>query len=203
VRRDVLQRYPAVRTALSKLEGRIDNETMSSLNYRVDYGKEDPKAVARDFLENAGFSIDTPASGSADIVVGSKNFTEQYILAHLFAFLIESYSDLTVEVKTGLAGTTICFDALTNDELDFYPEYTGTGLLVILDVEDEKRKELMERGGETVYSYVKEEMKKQYDLVWLPPLGFNNTYALMMRSDDAEQFGITTISDLKIYLARR
>ena len=133
------------------------------------------------------------------ITIGCKNFTEQFILAHIFALLIESNSSIKVELKTGLAGTKICFDALVNGEIDLYPEYTGTGLLVLLDA-DEKTRESILRDEQKVYNYVKAESKKRYDLYWLSPLGFNNTYALMMRGDQAKALEIETISDLKKYI---
>lgn len=201
VRKDVLQKYPAVRAALNRLKGRITNEIMSSLNYRVDYGKEDPEAVARDFLEKAGFSINEPSSGDADLVIGSKNFTEQYILAHLFALIVESHTGLTVDVKTGLAGTNICFEALVNGEIDLYPEYTGTGFLVLLHPSEELRNQII-RDEHAVYEHVRTAFKDQFGLEWLPPLGFNNTYALMMRANDAEKFNISTITDLRNYVTR-
>ena len=105
---------------------------MIELNFRADYKKVPPSKVAEDFLNQMGFDVTKKRKGKADIIIGSKNFTEQYILAHIFEQLIESYSNLNVELKTGLAGTKICFDALINNEIDLYPEYTGTGLHVIL-----------------------------------------------------------------------
>jgi osmoprotectant transport system permease protein len=137
--------------------------------------------------------------GETKITIGCKNFTEQYILAHIFALLIENNSSLKVELKTGLAGTKICFDALVSGEIDLYPEYTGTGLLVLLEA-DEKTRESILRDEQKVYNYVKAESKKRYDLYWLSPLGFNNTYALMMRGDQAKALEIETISDLKKYI---
>ena len=83
-----------------------------------------------------------------------------------------------------------------------YPEYTGTGLLVLLQP---TQQELTELAGkkQAVYNYVKNEFETRYHLQWLKPIGFNNTYALMMRRKQAEQDGITTISDLKNYLDKR
>ena len=65
--------------------------------------------------------------------MGSKIFGEQYILINMYSMLIKGYTDLNVDTKTGLGGTKICFDALTNNQIDMYPEYTGTGLLAILN----------------------------------------------------------------------
>jgi osmoprotectant transport system permease protein len=130
------------------------------------------------------------------VVIGSKNFTEQYILARIFELLIESSSTLDAEVKPGLAGTKICFDALRTGEIDMYPEYTGTGLLVLLKA-DRETLTSMTGDRDTVCEYVREESRKRFNVEWLQPLGFNNTYALMMRASDARERGIQTISDLR------
>ena len=125
-----------------------------------------------------------------DLTIGSKNFTEQFILSEIFAQLIENYSDLNVETQKGLAGTKICFDALKKGEIDIYPEYTGTGLFVIL-----KENKIPE--SKALYNYVKNKCKNHFDIEWLQPLGFNNTWALIMREDVANKYMIETISDLK------
>ena len=116
--------------------------------------------------------------------------------------MIEGHSSLTVALKTGLAGTKICLDALTNGEIDIYPEYTGTGLHVVLKAEKEISDKIL-RDEKKVYDYVKKESKKRYDLQWLQPLGFNNTYALMMRESHADKLDIETISELVAYLKKK
>lgn len=202
VRGEIIRRHPELREVFARLAGKISNEQMQRLNYRVDDQKETPEQVAKDFLEQLGFKIIAARQGSGDIVVGAKNFTEQFILAHIFELMIESYTDLDVVVKAGLGGTKISFDALLNKEIDLYPEYTGTGLLVMLDVSQRVRKSLV-GDKDAVYDYVKEKFKERYDAVWLQPLGFNNTYALMMREEQAERLSIKTISDLKRHLEKR
>ena len=106
---------------------------------------------------------------------------------------------MAVETKTGLGGTKICFDALTNNQIDLYPEYTGTGLLVILQPEI-KLVQNMIGNKEKVYDYVQKEFLKQYNIKWLKPIGFNNAYALMMRRKQAEELKVQTISDLKMFI---
>ncbi|RZJ43441.1 MAG: hypothetical protein EOO19_13005, partial [Chryseobacterium sp.] len=106
---------------------------------------------------------------------------------------------LVFNPKTGLGGTKICFDALMNDAIDFYPEYTGTGLLVLLKP-DEKTLSTVTKSAENTYQYVNSQFQKQYGIQWLQPLGFNNSYALMMRKKQAEELKIKTISDLKNFL---
>jgi osmoprotectant transport system permease protein len=202
VRGETLRRYPVLEEIFSQLAGRLTNEKMTRLNYLVDHRKRDPRDVADEFLRQAGFTVSQGAGGPADIRIGSKNFTEQYILAHLFETLIESRSDLEVDLKTGLAGTKICLDALTAGEIDLYPEYTGTGLHVILKAGEELDEETL-RDRDQVYRFVKEQSSRRFDLHWLPPLGFNNTYALMMRQEQAERLKIETITDLKEHLEAR
>ncbi|UCD83869.1 MAG: glycine/betaine ABC transporter substrate-binding protein [Deltaproteobacteria bacterium] len=126
------------------------------------------------------------------ITIGSKNFTEQIILGEMLALFIEDQTEIKVERKLNLGGTMICFGALKQGDLDLYPEYTGTGLTAIL-----KQKAITD--PDTVLKTVKSEFKKQYDLVWLEPFGFNNTYTLTMRGDHARELGVSQISDLQKY----
>jgi len=102
---------------------------------------------------------------------------------------------MDVSTKSGLGGTKICFDALINNQIDLYPEYTGTGLLVILKAPPRKVDELIDN-KELVYNYVKENFRTQYQVTWLKPIGFNNTYALMMRKTHAKALHVSSISDL-------
>lgn len=194
-----LQEYPRLRKVINKLAGAITTDQMIELNNRVDYGGEDEADVARDYLEKLGFDISISRSGNPDIQIGGKLQTEHFILAHMYKILIENYTELTVGLRTGLAGTQIVFNALVNEEIDFYPEYTGTGLYVILDA-DSADVEQLSNDPEKVYGFVKNKTEEQFDLTWLPPIGFENTYALMMRREEAEELGIETISDLVQHL---
>jgi len=119
----------------------------------------------------------------------------------MYADLIKGYTNYAVATKTGLGGTKICFDALTNNQIDFYPEYTGTGLLVILQPA-QKVADSIGSSKLKVYNFVKQKFEQQYALEWLKPIGFNNAYALMMRSKQAKNLRIKTISDLKTYLEK-
>lgn len=119
----------------------------------------------------------------------------------MYSMLISGNTGLKVETKTGLGGTKICFDALTNDQIDFYPEYTGTGLLVILQADAATLRSL--KSKEKVYDYVKNEFDKRYNIAWLKPLGFNNAYALMMRKKQSSELKVKSISDLKNHLERK
>lgn len=106
-----------------------------------------------------------------------------------------------MESKTGLGGTKICFEALVNDQIDLYPEYTGTALLAILRPPYGEAERLASN-RDSVYRYVQRRFETLYDLEWLNPIGFNNAYALMMRRTEAQQLGIHTISDLADYLKK-
>lgn len=199
VKGETLRKYPVLRECFSKIAGSLTDSIMRELNYKVDQEKESPAQVAEDFLIESGINIKGNNNEKADIVIGSKNFTEQYILAHIFSLLIEGCSGLTVELKTGLAGTKICFDALINNEIDMYPEYIGTGLYVILKA-DKKSINNESADEQSIFAFVKDESKKRFDLDWLQPLGFNNTYALMMRLEESNELRLNTISDLENYL---
>jgi osmoprotectant transport system substrate-binding protein len=131
-------------------------------------------------------------SGSEAIVVGSKNFTEQIILAELFAQQIEAHSALHVERKLNLGGTFICQDALVSGKIDLYPEYTGTALNAVL-------KEPPQNNPSEVFRIVKEEYQSKFNVEEMPPLGFNNTFAMVIRGEDAEKFHMRTVSDIAPY----
>ena len=199
VRAEVLQQYPEVEPTLNLLSGVINDSVMTELNYEVDYQKKTPQKVALEFLMSKGL-YKKPRNGEKGLIkIGSKIFAEQYILVNMYSMLLEGYTDLKVETKTGLGGTKICFDALTNKAIDMYPEYTGTGLLVILKPSGKVIDGVKEDKND-VFAYVKTEFEKQFGLTWLQPIGFNNAYALMMRKNQSQALGIQTISDLKRYL---
>lgn len=123
------------------------------------------------------------------IVVGSKNYTENKLLANIFAILIEEKTNIKVERKFDLAGTDVVFKAINKGEVDIYPEYTGTALVSIL------KKDIITDPSEA-YKLTKNEFKEKYDLEMLNPLGFNNTYTLAVRKEDAEKYNLNTFSDL-------
>ena len=198
IRKQTLNKYPELESILNLLSGKINDSLMTDLNYRVDYLKKSPEKVAREFLAKAGLYKHPRKGNDGPIRIGSKIFGEQYILANMYRMLIEGNSDLQVETKTGLGGTKICFDALINDQIDFYPEYTGTGLLVLLKAPVSVIDTLKSR--ESVYLYVKKKFDSDFKIKWLKPIGFNNAYALMMRRKQSEQIQVKTISDLTSYL---
>jgi osmoprotectant transport system substrate-binding protein len=123
------------------------------------------------------------------ITIGSKFFTEQVILAELLAQHIEARSGIHVERKTNLGGTLLCQKALQAGELDLYVEYTGTALTAVLN-------EAPSGESRTVYERVKQGYASRFDLEVTEPLGFENTFAMVVRGDDARQFHLRNISDI-------
>ena len=199
VRADTLKKHPELRPVLERLAGRISDETMRELNYEMDGKGRKASDVARDFLLAEGLlAADAqPSDGTAgSITIGGKDFTEQEVLGEIMATLIECQTELEVVRKLNLGGTMICLQALRAGDLDLYAEYTGTGLVNIL------QREVIADPDES-YRLVKRVFDQQYDLVWLSPLGFNNTYTLTMRRTQARELGISTISDLAEHLRAR
>ncbi len=125
-------------------------------------------------------------SGSR-IAVGSKDFTEQAIVGEILAQAIEAKTGAQVVRRFDLGGN-LAHEALLAGEIDLYAEYTGTGLLAIL-------KEAPIADPEQVYRRVKDEYAKRFKLDWTEPLGFNNTFAILVRADDARKFNLKTVSD--------
>jgi osmoprotectant transport system permease protein len=202
IKTQTLKKFPGLEGVLNLLAGRINDSIMTGLNYKTELLKQNPEKVAKDFLVTNGlYKKANPGTGPT-IRIGSKIFGEQYILAEIYKMLIEGSTNYKVETKTGLGGTKICFDALMNDAIDFYPEYTGTGLLVLLKPSEQTIKEVSKDSRKT-YDYVQKEFQKQYQLQWLKPIGFNNAYALMMRKNQAQQLHIRTISELSVYCAKK
>jgi osmoprotectant transport system substrate-binding protein len=125
----------------------------------------------------------------SELTVGSKNFTEQLVLGELLAQLLGGVCRQPVERRFYLAGTYICHQALLAGRIDMYVEYTGTALAAIL-------KEHPSGDPQSVYQQVKDAYKQKFNLDIMPPLGFNNSFAMVMRGDDARRLKVTTLSQL-------
>ena len=126
------------------------------------------------------------------IVVGSKNFTEQLILGEIISQQIEAKTHLAVERRFYLAGSYICHQAILGGRIDIYPEYTGTALTAIL-------KQKPEGNREAVYQRVKSEYAQRFNLSVGEPFGFNDTFAIEIRGEDARRLGLKTISQAAAY----
>ncbi len=125
-------------------------------------------------------------------VIGAKNFTEQVVLGELLAQEIEAKSGLRVERRFYLAGSYICQQALVAGRIDAYVEYTGTALTAIL-------KQPVDRDPDRVLSTVQRLYKSRYDVSAGPPLGFENTFAMVIRGDDARRLHLTNLSQAAQY----
>ncbi|NIG54357.1 ABC transporter permease/substrate-binding protein [Chitinophaga sp. Cy-1792] len=201
VRNATLQQYPELEPVLDQLAGTINDSIMTALNYQVDFLKYSPEKVAKDFLTAKNLWKPARKGNKGTITIGCKIFGDGYILANMYKMLIEGNTDLEVSTKLGLGGTKICFEALNNNQLDLYPEYSGTGLLVILQAPDTVTDRIIS-SSQQVFDYVSSEFEKKYQIKWLKPIGFNNTYALMMRKEQADKLNIHTISDLSRYMKK-
>jgi osmoprotectant transport system permease protein len=124
----------------------------------------------------------------AQVVVASKPFGESYLLGEMFAQVLESRG-IAVERRLGLGATEIAFAALRSGAIDVYPEYTGTGLVAIL-------RDSTRVGAAKAFDRVSREFARRWGLRWLPPLGFENTYAVAVRRETASRYGLATLSDL-------
>jgi osmoprotectant transport system substrate-binding protein len=126
------------------------------------------------------------------IVVGSKNFSEQALLGEILAQQIETRAHLAVERRFYLAGTYICQQSILAGRIDVYPEYTGTALAAVL-------KESPRGTSAQVYERVRQQYQARFHLDVTRPLGFNNTFAIVVRGDDAHRLHLSTISDAARY----
>jgi len=147
--------------------------------------------IAVALLLRRGDAAPRSSQAGRRIVIGSKSFTENRLLGEIMAQLIEAQTDIRVERRVNLGGTTVVFTALRSGKIDIYPEYTGTAWTVELG------NPRAASGSLRVYLYVADEFARRYDLTWLRPFGFNNSYALAMDATRADQLGVRSISDLR------
>jgi osmoprotectant transport system substrate-binding protein len=129
----------------------------------------------------------TGCASKPHIIIGSKNFTEQVVLAEIIAQQIERRLGVEVERKFDLGGTLLAHEALRGGSIDLYPEYTGTALTAVL-------KRPIIRDAKTAFAEVSQGYR-QWGIEWLPPLGFNDSFAMVVRSETAREQGLKTLSD--------
>ena len=135
------------------------------------------------------FNAPLPAqTSSRPVIVASKPFGESYLLAEMFAQVLEARG-MKVDRRPGLGATEIAFGALRDNAIDVFPEYTGTALVAIL-----KHSPISDR--QEAFRTVQQEFNTRYGMRWLPPLGFENTYAIAVRRETAERYQLKTLSDL-------
>ncbi|MFC3885688.1 extracellular solute-binding protein [Bacillus songklensis] len=135
------------------------------------------------FGARGGHSEDT-------VVIAGKKWTEQYILPYIISEYVKEKTDYNVKVEEGLGETPILTQAIRKGDIDMFVEYTGTGLITIL-----KEEYNPEDSADVIYNKVKEGYREKYQLEWLKPLGFENTYALAFNPETYNQLGVKTISE--------
>jgi len=148
-------------------------------------------SIATAFL-GVGLAFLSACRSHPRIVVGCKNFTEQIILGEIIAQQIENKTHLPVERRFYLGGTYIAHQGILAGRIDIYPEYTGTALTAIL-------KEQPSSDRKTVYERVKSEYQQRFHLTLGPPLGFNDTFAIEIRGQDARRLHLETLSQAGTY----
>ena len=127
------------------------------------------------------------------LTVGSKNFTEQVILGEIVAQHVSLRLSQRVDRKLNLGGTLLAHQALVKGDLALYPEYTGTALTAILKL---PLSSIAAKGGaDAVFAKVKAEYLARFNVHWLAPLGFNNTFAMVIRGGDARKYRLESLSD--------
>jgi osmoprotectant transport system substrate-binding protein len=158
-------------------------------------------------LQVQGSSWQVALAQEGPVRIGSKNFTEQFILGEMYALVLEN-AGIANETQLNLGGTEVAQAALVAGEIDLYPEYTGTALTLVLGIPIETVTSGTPVAGvatptdravsidQQVYDIVSEEYREQFDLVWLDQSAFNNTQALAVKRAFAEERGISTISEL-------
>ena len=144
-------------------------------------------SIPRAFLAAVCLLILSGCTSQPRIVVGCKNFTEQIILGELIAQQIENKTHLPVERRFYLGGTYIAHQGILAGRIDIYPEYTGTALTAVL-------KHPPDSDRKTVYDRVKSEYERRFQLTLGPPLGFNDTFAIEVRGEDARRLHLETLS---------
>ncbi|NUU59069.1 glycine betaine ABC transporter substrate-binding protein [Paenibacillus agri] len=130
-------------------------------------------------------------SGKTVVKVGSKNFTESLVLGEMYALALED-AGYKVERKLNLGGTLVAHEALKKGDIDFYPEYTGTGLINVLELPPNS-------DAKTVYDEVAKGYKDKFNLIWLEPTNANDSQGLVTSKKIAEKYNLYKISDLVKY----
>jgi len=186
VRSEVLEENPDIEELFAPIAEALDDETMVDLNARVDVEGEDPEDVAQAWLDDNEIA-DVDLSG-VSLTVGSKEFTEQLILGNITKLALED-AGADVDDQLGLVGSTAVREALTAGEIDLYWEYLGTGWVTYLEntegIPDPQEQYEAVRDADAANG-----------VTWLEPAPFNNTYAIAMTTEDSEELGITSVSQI-------
>ncbi|AWB44448.1 glycine/betaine ABC transporter substrate-binding protein [Paenibacillus sp. CAA11] len=138
-------------------------------------------------LSSCGKNPSAPGKAGGDLIIGSKNFTENIVLANLMALVIEDKTDIHVKLKTNLGGSNIAWTALRKGSIQIYPEYTGT---IVQNYYQSKT------GSPEETLSITRKLLNQDKLAFLSPFGFNNSYTLAVQQETAQKFNLQTYSDV-------
>lgn len=140
------------------------------------------------------FVVDTQSEDNVeepDLIIGAKLGAEPEILINMYKLLIEEETDLNVELKPRFGKTAFVFNALKVGDIDIYPEFTGTALVTLLE------EQANSNASDEVYQQAKEGMQERFNMAFLEPMQYNNTYAVAVQQEYAEQHNLESIGDLK------
>lgn len=146
--------------------------------------------TVQESAESEAVQENTAASGEA-IKIATKPMTEQYILGEMLKLVIEDSTDYSVEITKGIGGgTSNIHPAMEKGEFDLYPEYTSSGWVMVL------KHEASDISDEEMFEKLKAEYEENFDMTWVGLYGFNNTYAIAVRKEAADEYQLKTTSDL-------
>ncbi|TDL75425.1 glycine/betaine ABC transporter substrate-binding protein [Rhodococcus qingshengii] len=128
---------------------------------------------------------------STQITIGGKVFTEQVVLVNIMAELLKDRTDHDISTEEGLGSSQVLMQAMTDDDIQIYADYTGTGYINIL-----KNELKPEDTADSIYKMTKEGYENEYGFTWLKPMNFSNTWTLIMKEEKAKELNIKTFSDL-------
>jgi glycine betaine/choline ABC-type transport system substrate-binding protein len=187
VRTEVLEENPEIEELFAPMAEALDDETMVDLNSLVDVDGENPEDVAREWLDDNELA-DVDLSG-VSLTVSSKEFTAQLIQGNITTLALED-AGADVAAQIGLVGSTSVREALTSGEIDLYWEYLGTGWITYLgnteSIPDPQAQYEAVRDADVANG-----------VTWLEPAPFNDTYAIAVSDENAEELGISKISEIK------
>ncbi|MFN2267090.1 MAG: glycine betaine ABC transporter substrate-binding protein [Desulfonatronovibrio sp.] len=198
IRKEILETYPELSDIMQELSESLDLEALTMLNKKVSVDGKMPRDAAKKYLLERGIIKESPSGRDSDkqtpVVVSSKTFTEALILGHLTRYLLEDRGFIVVD-ETGLGETAVITPALFSDQIDIYWEYTGTGLMNVMDYGE------VVTDPDKCYELVKDWYLENHDVVWLDYAPANNTFVLFTSRELYEEHGWNRISDLREYLS--
>lgn len=199
VRGEILQTYPELREILYQLSSGLDLETLIMLNKKVSLEGMMPQEAARQYLLEQDLISDGRPEADPDkdrpVVLGGKTFTEALTLGYLTKYLLQDRGFRVVD-QIGLGEVAVITPALFSGQIDLYWEYTGTGLMNVMNYDQ------VVSDPEECFELVKQWYRENHDVVWLDYAPANNTFVLFTSRELHEEHGWTRISDLGQYLGQ-